>query len=148
MLIVSYCFNLYNYGFEGGVYLFDTSDPNIQDGHYRPMNSGKLIFSQLIDFLPWTSFDRCVQRYRGNHKIESFRFSAQIHTMTFAQLTHRESLCDIETCLHAQANQTLPHGHSQRNLAQCPKPMPIRYETGASTPTLHSTSFTPHAACA
>ena len=85
------------------------------------MNSGKLIFSQLMDFLPWTTFDRCVQRYRGNHKIKSFRCSAQFRTMAFAQLTHCESLRDIETCLRAQPNKLyhmgIPNGISRNALA-------------------------------
>lgn len=65
------------------------------------MNSGKTVFSQLIDFLPPYEFRRCVDRYHGNHKVKSFSCWDQFLCMAFAQLTYRESLKDIETCLRA-----------------------------------------------
>ena len=72
------------------------------------MYTGKLVFSQVMDHLPWHTFRRCVNRYNGNHKVKSFFCSEQYRCMTFAQLTYRESLRDIETCLRAQAKR-LPH---------------------------------------
>jgi len=63
------------------------------------MNSGRTIFSQLMDFLPREEFHRCVQRYNGNHNIQTFSCSDQYLCMAFAQLTGRESLRDIEACL-------------------------------------------------
>ena len=65
------------------------------------MNQGKTIFSQVIDFLPKKKFRQCVKRYDGNHRIRSFTCYDQFLCMTFAQLTYRESLRDIECCLRA-----------------------------------------------
>jgi hypothetical protein len=65
------------------------------------MYEGKLIFSQLMDFVPWRRFATCVKRYRGDYKVKSFTCSEQWRVMAFAQLTYRESLRDIETCLRA-----------------------------------------------
>lgn len=69
------------------------------------MHTGKLVFSQLMDHLPWYTFRRCVKRYNGNHKVKSFSCSEQFRCMAFAQFTHRESLRDIETSLRAQAKK-------------------------------------------
>ena len=64
------------------------------------MNSGKTIFAQLMDFIPSSyEFRRCVERYHGEYKIKSFSCWDQFLTLAFAQLTYRESLRDIETCL-------------------------------------------------
>jgi len=65
------------------------------------MNSGRIVFSQLMDFLPSYEFNRCVRRYHGNRRIKQFYCSDQFRCMAFAQLTYRESLRDIETCLRA-----------------------------------------------
>lgn len=65
------------------------------------MNSGKTIFSQLMEFLPSYEFRQCVERYDGNYKIKSFSCLDQFLCMAFAQLTYRESLRDIEACLRA-----------------------------------------------
>jgi hypothetical protein len=67
------------------------------------MNSGKTIFSQLMDFLSPYEFRLCVQRYNGNFKIKSFSCWDQFLCMAFAQLTFRESLRDIQACLRATA---------------------------------------------
>jgi transposase len=66
------------------------------------MYTGKIIFSQIIDHLPMHTFRRCVQRYRGHYKVQSFSCRDQYLCMAFAQLTYRESLRDIEACLRAQ----------------------------------------------
>lgn len=65
------------------------------------MNSGKTIFSQLMDFIPPYDFRKCVERYKGNYKIKSFTCWDQFLCMAFAQLTFRESLRDIQVCLRA-----------------------------------------------
>jgi len=65
------------------------------------MNSGRLIFSQLMDFLPMHEFRKCVARYDGNKRVRSFSCWDQFLCMAFAQLTYRESLRDIEACLKA-----------------------------------------------
>jgi hypothetical protein len=66
------------------------------------MNTGKTVFAQLMDFLPWSTFDRIVARYEGNHAVRKLSCAAQYQIMAFAQLTYRESLRDIESCLSAQ----------------------------------------------
>ena len=65
------------------------------------MHTGRIVFSQLMDFLPRHEFSRCVRRYRGNYRTRKFTCHDQFLCMAFAQLTGRESLRDIETCLRA-----------------------------------------------
>lgn len=65
------------------------------------MHSGKLVFSQLMEFVPWRRFETCVRRYGGDRKIKTFPCGEHLRVMAFAQLTYRESLRDIETCLRA-----------------------------------------------
>ena len=65
------------------------------------MNSGKSIFAQLMEFIPIYEFRKCVKRYNGNYKIRNFTCWEQFLCMSFAQLTYRESLRDIEACLRA-----------------------------------------------
>jgi hypothetical protein len=65
------------------------------------MLNDRYVFSQLIDSLPKHEFDRCVARYHGNRRIRHFSCFDQFLCMAFAQLTYRESLRDIEICLHA-----------------------------------------------
>jgi len=69
------------------------------------MNRGKLVFAQLMQHLPLTTFRRCVTRYRGAFKVKSFSCLDQFLCMAFAQLTFRESLRDIEVCLRAQSSK-------------------------------------------
>lgn len=69
------------------------------------MHTGKLVFAQLMEHLPLTTFRRCVARYRGHHKIQTFSCLDQYLSMAFAQLTYRESLRDIEACLRAQSSK-------------------------------------------
>ena len=69
------------------------------------MNQGKLVFSQLMAFLPLSTFRRCVATHRGDHKVQDFTCMDQFFTMAFAQLTYRESLRDIEVNLRAQAKR-------------------------------------------
>jgi hypothetical protein len=77
------------------------------------MNVGKTLFAQVMDFLPWTTFDRIVERYRGDHRVRTLRCSEQFRCMAFAQLTYRESLRDIETCLSAQSRKLYRMGFRQ-----------------------------------
>ena len=69
------------------------------------MNTGKLVFSQVIDHLPLYAFRKCVNRYRGNYKVKSFTCLDQYLCMAFAQMTFRESLRDIEACLRTQKSK-------------------------------------------
>lgn len=77
------------------------------------MYSGKTLFAQLMDFLPWTTFNRIVHRYQGNHRIRKLPCTEQFRAMAFAQLTYRESLRDIESCLSAQAHKLYHMGLRQ-----------------------------------
>jgi len=65
------------------------------------MNAGKIVFAQLMDFLPVYEFHKCVERYQGHYKVKSFSCLDQFLCLAFAQLTYRESLRDIEACLRA-----------------------------------------------
>lgn len=65
------------------------------------MNTGKTVFSQAMEFLPVYEFQKCVQRYQGNYKVKTFSCMDQFLCMAFAQLTFRESLRDIESCLRS-----------------------------------------------
>ena len=69
------------------------------------MNTGKTLFAQLMDFLPWTTFTRYVERYGGDHGVRTLPCAEHFRVMAFAQLTYRESLRDIEACLCAQAGK-------------------------------------------
>ena len=69
------------------------------------MNTGKTVFAQVMDFLPLPEFRKCVKRYRGNYKVKDFSCWEQFLCMAFAQLTFRESLRDIETCLRSMKNK-------------------------------------------
>jgi hypothetical protein len=65
------------------------------------MNQGKYVFAQLFDILPKYEFDKCVARYQGNFKVKGFTCWLQFLTMSFGQLTNRESLRDTVNCLAA-----------------------------------------------
>jgi hypothetical protein len=78
------------------------------------MNTGRTIFSQIMDFLPLRDFRKCVKRYRGNHKVQKFSCLDQFLCMAFAQLTYRESLRDIETCLRAMQTKLYHMGIRSR----------------------------------
>jgi len=75
-----------------------------------PMHKDRLVFSQLMDFLPKHEFNKCVLRYRGNHRIKTFSCLDQFLCMAFAQLTFRHSLRDIETCLRAVGSRLYHSG--------------------------------------
>lgn len=65
------------------------------------MHEGRTVFAQLMDWLPKHEFNKCVRRYRGDYHVRSLTCYEQFLIMAFAQLTYRESLRDIETCLRA-----------------------------------------------
>ena len=69
------------------------------------MYNGKTVFAQLMDHLPWYQFHRCVKRYNGNYKVKRLKCSDYFRVMAFAQLTYRESLRDIESCLRAMQSR-------------------------------------------
>ena len=77
------------------------------------MNPVKILFSQIMDFLPWKRFHRIVARRNGDHYAKHFSCAEQFRVMAFAQLSYRESLRDIELCLGAQVAKLFHMGLSQ-----------------------------------
>ena len=69
------------------------------------MYSGKMVFAQVMEFLPMYEFQKCVNRYQGNYKAISFSCLDQFLCMAFAQLTYRESLRDIQACLRSMKSK-------------------------------------------
>ena len=69
------------------------------------MNSGRTLFAQVMDRLPWHEFRKCIDRYRGNRGVRTLSCMDQLLTMMFGQLTYRESLRDTVTCLLSHGNQ-------------------------------------------
>jgi hypothetical protein len=74
------------------------------------MHVGKTLFSQVMEFVPWTSFGRIVDRYKGNAGVRKMSCAEQFRVMAFAQLTWRESLRDIEVTLGANASKLYAMG--------------------------------------
>lgn len=77
------------------------------------MNSGKYVFAQLMSMLPNYEFNKCVTRYNGNYRVRSFTCREHFYVMSFAQLTYRESLRDIETCTKALSDKLYHCGIKQ-----------------------------------
>lgn len=77
------------------------------------MNLGKTLFAQVMDFLPWKTFQRIADRYGADRRVRTLPSSEHFRVMAFAQLTYRESLRDIETCLAAQASKLYHMGIRQ-----------------------------------
>jgi hypothetical protein len=69
------------------------------------MFTGRLVFSQVMDFMPLPVFRRCVAKYQGDFKVRKFSCLDQYLCMAFAQITYRESLRDTVTCLRSQSNK-------------------------------------------
>lgn len=69
------------------------------------MHAGKMVFAQLMEFIPEYEFRKCVARYAGDHRIKNFTCRDQFLCMAFAQLTYRESLRDIEACLRTKSKK-------------------------------------------
>ena len=74
------------------------------------MHTGRIVFSQVLDYLPRHEFNQCVHRYAGDYRLRSFSCLDQFLCMAFAQLTYRESLRDIETCLRAVGSKLYHSG--------------------------------------
>jgi hypothetical protein len=66
------------------------------------MNSGRMIFTQIMNIMPRKTFHRCVARYQGDFSVKQFSCLEQFRVMAFAQLNYRESLYDTVTCLRAR----------------------------------------------
>ncbi len=77
------------------------------------MNQGRTVFAQLIDELPKYEFDKCVGRYAGNKHVRTLPSYEHFLVLAFAQLTYRESLRNIETCLRALGSKLYHSGIGQ-----------------------------------
>ncbi len=77
------------------------------------MNQGKYVFAQLNSLVIRYEFEKCVNRYHGDYKIRGFSCWCQFLCMMFGQLTHRESIRDIATCLKAHQNKIYHLGIKQ-----------------------------------
>ena len=95
------------------------------------MHVGKTLSAQVTEFVPWTSFARIVQRRGGNSGVQALSCAEQFRAMTFAQLTWRESLRDIEASLSANASKLYAMGFRSGSSA-LRWPMPTSRATGAS----------------
>jgi hypothetical protein len=69
------------------------------------MRAPKPVFSQVMEWVHPEQFRRCVQRYGGNYRVRAFACWDQFLAMSFAQLTYRDSLADIEVCLRSRQDQ-------------------------------------------
>jgi len=78
------------------------------------MLSGSTIFTQIMELLPWRRFQTCVSRYQGDYKVKTFTCAEHFRVMAFAQLTYRESLRDIETCLRVMGTRLYHMGIRSR----------------------------------
>lgn len=78
------------------------------------MNLGKTVLTQLVNYIPKYQFDKIVEKYKGNYKAQEFSCWEQFICMVFAQLTYRESLRDIETCLATFKNKLYHSGISSK----------------------------------
>ena len=81
------------------------------------MYSGRIVFAQILDFLPRYEFNKSVRRYAGNYRIRTFSCFDQFLCMALAQLTYRESLRDIQACLRGN-QQKLYHMGFRGNIAR------------------------------
>ena len=95
------------------------------------MYLGKPLFVQVMDFLPWKTFHRIVDRYGGDHRTRSLSCAEQFRIMAFAQLTYRESLRDIEVCLAAQAGKLYHMGIGAKALLMGVLPQWLIIATGS-----------------
>ena len=77
------------------------------------MNQGRTVFAQLMDELPKRTFDKCVRRYAGNKHVRTLPSYEHFLVLAFAQLTYRESLRDVETCLRALGSKLYHSGMGQ-----------------------------------
>lgn len=91
------------------------------------MHSGKLLFSPLMEFMPRHDFDACVRRYGGERRQRGFSCRDQFLCLAFGQLTYRESLRDIETCLRAVSPKLYHAGFREAHW-----PIRTQHTTGGS----------------
>ena len=93
------------------------------------MNTGKTLFAQIKDLLPWKTFHRIVARHGGDKGVRTLTCAEKFRTMAFAQLTNRQSLRDFEACMQAQAPKKPSSPRIHRRKAAIDIPIP---ESGQS----------------
>lgn len=71
------------------------------DDRERRMNVGKTLFAQVMEFVPWKTFGRIIERHKSDAGVRTLGCAELFRIMAFSQLTWRESLRDIEVCLQA-----------------------------------------------
>ena len=100
------------------------------------MNSGKTLFAQVMEFVPWTSFNRIVDRYAGDARVSALPSTEHFRIMAYAQLTWRESLRDIEATLVPIPPNSTPWGCVKRcGAPHLPMPMNgVIGESGLTSP--------------
>jgi len=97
------------------------------------MNADAVRSAQLMDFLPWSTFTRVVERYGGDHRVRMLTCAEQYRAMAFAQLTYRESLREIETvCRRKPPSSTTWAFGTRSTVRHSP---PTRHAIGEFTPT-------------
>ena len=105
------------------------------------MNTGKTLFAQLMDFLPWTTFTRIVDRYGGDHRVRTLSCAEQYRSMAFAQLTYGKGLRDIETCLSVHASKLYHMGFRQPvralDAGRCQRKARLAYPCGVGPAAHH-----------
>jgi hypothetical protein len=74
------------------------------------MNVGKTLFAQVMEFVPWKTFGRIIERHHGDSGVRTLGCADLFRVMAFAQLTWRESLRDIEVCLTANQGKLFHMG--------------------------------------
>ena len=104
------------------------------------MNTGRSVFSQLMDFLPMNEFRKCVRLYKGDYKVRKFSCLDQFLSMAFAQLTYRESLRDIEVCLRTTQPRLYHMGFRSRISRSTPEPIASTSMVALSVSTSTTTS--------
>ena len=78
------------------------------------MNTGKTLFAQLMDFLPWTTFTRIVDRYGGDHRVRTLSCAEQYRSMAFAQLTYRKACATVRTTTSCRASIARSYSRASR----------------------------------
>jgi hypothetical protein len=98
----------------------------------RRMNVGKTLFAQVVEFVPWKTFGRIVERHKGDAGVRTLGCADLFRVMAFAQLTWRESLRDIEVCLASNQAKLFHMGMRRRRPRARRWPTPSSFAIGAS----------------
>jgi len=105
------------------------------------MNSGRYVLCQVLDLVHWQTLSRLVQRYDAESKVRHFGCRQQLICMAFAQLTWREGLRDIATCLNARGDPDLDRTGSLPHGSHPPQATPTPWKTPQDFPALEYSSI-------